>query len=224
MVLAAAGGAVLLAGAVAGGLYLLNQDDDKPERAAPAASATAPGSAQTPGGSKPLQTPAGPGAAAVDTNLGISLPIPDGWQRQETGERGNAYISTDPYPCTESPSGICVTAGVYTGTGSGSDPKAAAEQDIAKNAEESYGKSRDHRQTRAGKVTVAGQPGYLVRWRVDAAEGNDGYVQSVAFVSPVNGRMTIVRFGFDDTSNAPDLSLMDEILKGIRAVGPPNSA
>lgn len=228
-VIAVAVAGALVVAAVAGGFVLLNQDDEGSDRADPAVSASASvpgpgtgGGTETPEAPPTPQAPEAPGGPAVDANFGISVPVPDGWQKQDTGAEGNAYISTDPYECAESSTGSCVAAGVYTGPGSGSDPKAAAQKDIEANAKDSYGEVKSHQEAKAGKVTVAGKPGYLIRWKLDVAEGTDGYVQSVAFKSPVNGRMTVVRFGFDDKDGAPELSVMDEILKGIRAVGSPN--
>lgn len=227
VVVVAVAGALLLAAAVAGGVVLLNQDDGSPGQASPSASASGPASSggaatpPSPGPTDGTRPPADPGGPVVDTNLGVSLPVPDGWQRQAT-EQGNAYVSISPYTCQEASSGTCVAAGVYTGGGSGTDAKAAAEGDIDDNAKASYGTVKGHRETKAGKVTVAGKPGYLVRWKVSTQDGPEGFVQSVAFPSPLNGRMVIVRFGFDDKPDAPKLTLMDEILRGIRAVTPAN--
>lgn len=236
VVVGAVAGAVLLVGGVITGLVLLGDDDEDRGQARPSASATTtpspgaddPGSA-TPGTGQPSTGQPGspsrqpnPGTAVVDARLGVSLPLPQGWQQQNTSPEGGAYISTDPYPCEGASTGICVSAGVYTLPGSGTDPKAAAEQDIAENAKSSYGERNGHDQVKAEEVTVAGRPGYLVRWKVDVAEGPDGYVQSVAFASPASNRMVLVRFGFDDTPEAPGLTLMDQILSGIRAAGPPN--
>jgi Protein of unknown function (DUF2510) len=170
----------------------------------------------------PTAGPSDPPGTAVDHSAGISLPIPDGWQKQDTQNTGNAYIATHPYTCDTTPSKSCVSAGVYTSPGTGGSAKAAAEQDISANAHASYGALKSHRQTAAGKVTVAGQPGWMVRWKLDVAQGADGTVESVAFKSPVTGHMTIVRFGIDDTPEAPKLSVIDTILKGIRAYGPTN--
>jgi Protein of unknown function (DUF2510) len=166
--------------------------------------------------------PGDPPGVAVDHSAGISLPIPDGWQRQDTQNTGNAYIATHPYTCDTTPSKSCVSAGVYTSPGTGSSAKDAAEKDIAANAHASYGALKGHKQTGAGKVTVAGQPGYMIRWKLDVAQGADGTVESVAFKSPVTGKMTIVRFGIDNTPQAPKLTIISTILKGIRAYGPTN--
>lgn len=65
---------------------------------------------------------------------------------------------------------------------------------------------------------MAGQQGYLVRWKVVTKNGDDGYVQSLAFPSPRSKDMlVVVRSGFDINSKAPELSVMDEITKGIKA-------
>ncbi|WP_026219872.1 DUF2510 domain-containing protein [Wenjunlia vitaminophila] len=230
---AVAAGALLVGGAVVGGVVLLGGDDDggsPPNQAEPSASVPAdpPGQdgnkqrepdGQPPQEREPTDQP-GRSDVAVDSALGISLPVPEGFRNQSTADR--AYVSTDPYQCATSDSGVCVSAGAYTLAGKGTIPRAAAERDIAANAADAYGEIKGHRQVRAERVTVAGKEGYLVRWTVDAAKGPDGVVQTVAFPSPVSGTMTIVRLGFDDTDRAPELSVMDTIVEGIRAAGPKN--
>lgn len=105
------------------------------------------------------------------------------------------------------------------------EAKAAAEADIEKNAEESYGgesygEISSHEELRSEAVTVAGKKGYLVRWKVVTGKGDDGYVQSLVFPSPApeaDGLLIVVRSGFDINAKAPALSVMDEITKGIKA-------
>jgi hypothetical protein len=101
--------------------------------------------------------------------------------------------------------------------------KATAEKDIATNAEESYGEKiyggiTSHEQLKSEAVTVAGQQGYRVRWKVVTKDGDDGYVESLAFPSPQAADMLIVvRSGFDINPKAPGLSVLDDITKGIKA-------
>ncbi len=110
-------------------------------------------------------------------------------------------------------------------------PDGVAREDIARNAEESYGAGqRDgkpaayggldgHQELKAEEVVVAGQRGFLVRWKADTRKGDDGYVQSVVFPEPgqpaAEADLVVVRLGFDVSSAAPPLSSMDEIIRGI---------
>ncbi|MFD7946174.1 hypothetical protein ACFV5K_25030, partial [Streptomyces sp. NPDC059744] len=81
-----------------------------------------------------------------------------------------------------------------------------------------YGAISSHQQLKSEPVTVAGQKGYLVRWKVVTKKGDDGYVQSLVLPSPHSADMlVVVRSGFDISSKAPSLSVMDEITKGIKA-------
>lgn len=161
---------------------------------------------------------------AVDGADAISLPVLEGWQGQ-SGDTG-AGLAVGPYPCPGTQGGTCTLGGVSSGPAASSaisatTPKAAAEQDIAANAanaysEDTYGPTTSHQQLKAGAVTVAGQQGYLVRWKVVTQSGTQGYVQSLVFPSPTTKRLVLVRFGFDITAKAPTLADMDKITQGIK--------
>ncbi|WP_425559926.1 hypothetical protein [Kitasatospora paranensis] len=64
-------------------------------------------------------------------------------------------------------------------------------------------------------MTVVGRSGYLVRWKVDAPQGNNGYVETVVFPGAKSGSLVSVRFGFDIAAKAPDVAVMDTIVQGI---------
>ncbi|MEU3186151.1 DUF2510 domain-containing protein [Streptomyces sp. NPDC006923] len=231
--------AVVVVLAIAGGFYLLGRgsgDDSAAGRA------TTPSSAPSRSGPQNLD-PDGPrrpgdgesGAPrregtedgyATDAASGISIPVPDGW----TGESGpiGAGVTTGNYPCPGDPSETCVRGGVFSSPAAqlrtgGDSAKASAEKDIEANAKESYGGTiygdiSSHEQLKSEAVTVAGQKGYLVRWKVVTSKGDDGYVQSLAFPSPTSpDLLVIVRSGFDVNDKAPKLSVMDEITRGIKA-------
>ncbi|MFI5756945.1 DUF2510 domain-containing protein [Streptomyces sp. NPDC051569] len=177
------------------------------------------------GGGRPGQPPAEDGYA-TDAASGISIPVPDGW----TGQSGvaGAGVTTAPYACPGDTAQQCVRGGVFSVPAAALEiaattAKATAEQDIEANSEESYGGTTygtisSHQQLKSEAVTVAGQKGYLVRWKVVTSKGDDGYVQSLAFPSPTTpDLMVVVRSGFDVNAKAPQLSVMDEIVKGIKA-------
>ncbi|WP_066951056.1 DUF2510 domain-containing protein [Streptomyces lushanensis] len=231
--------AVVVATAIAGGFYLLGRggDDSAPVRArdVPSAAPSLPGqrtpNPDGPGGRGGGES-GGPGMPqtedgyATDAASGISIPVLDGW----TGESGvvGAGVTTGKYSCPGDTSQSCVRGGVFSAPAAAmkieaTTAKAAAEKDIQANAEESYGgeiygKISSHEELRSEAVTVAGQKGYLVRWKVVTSKGDDGYVQSLAFNSPsASGLMVVVRSGFDINDKAPELSVMDEITQGIKA-------
>ncbi|MFE2377362.1 DUF2510 domain-containing protein [Streptomyces sp. NPDC059398] len=166
---------------------------------------------------------------ATDAASGISIPVPKGW----TGQSGTvgAGVTIGKYTCpdgkdTDGKPAQCVRGGVFSEPAialkiSATDPKTVAKKDIAGNAKESYGETSSgitsHQLLKSEAVTVAGQQGYLVRWKVVTKKGDDGYVQSLAFPSPqADGELIVVRSGFDVNAKAPALSVMDEITKGIK--------
>ncbi|WP_203187495.1 DUF2510 domain-containing protein [Streptomyces pratensis] len=230
-----AAGIVVLA-AVGGGAYLLGDSSD--DRADSSATAPAPsesprlpgapgdggedgGGDRDPGG----QMPQAEEGYATDAASGISIPVPDGW----TGQSGpiGAGVTTGEHACPGDDSQKCVRGGVFSAPAQALEveattAKAAAEADIKVNAEESYGEKiyggiTSHEELRSEAVTVAGQKGYLVRWKVVTKNGDDGYVESLAFPSPnLKSMLVVVRSGFDISTEAPKLSVLDDITKGIK--------
>ncbi|MFD0566950.1 DUF2510 domain-containing protein [Kitasatospora saccharophila] len=150
---------------------------------------------------------------AVDMVNGIALPIPSGWEGG-TGQDGYAGIYTGSYTCVDG-SDNCSLGGVSTSQLKGTDAKKVAQDDIADAARQSYGDLNGHEELKSEAVTVAGRDGYLVRWKVDAAKGNPGYVETVVFPTADGKALTAVHFGFDIADKAPGLDQMDSILKGI---------
>ncbi|MGW1818530.1 DUF2510 domain-containing protein [Streptomyces sp. NPDC002125] len=171
------------------------------------------------------QLPQAEDGYATDAASGISIPVPDGWtgQSQPIG----AGLTTGEYACPGDESQTCVRGGVFSAPAQALEieattAKAAAEADIKTNAEDSYGEKvyggiTSHEELKSEAVTVAGQKGYRVRWKVVTKNGDDGYVESLAFPSPRSKDMLVViRSGFDVNDKAPKLSVLDDITKGIK--------
>lgn len=228
--------AVVVLAAIGGGVYLLNDDSGKTDTtSAPSASPSpapsrqpgAPGGGGDSGGEENpgQQQPQTEDGYATDMASGISIPVPDGWK----GESGmGAGVTTGTYACPGDTEQQCVRGGVFSAPAaalklSTGTAKATAEKDISANAEESYGEKiyggvTSHQQLKSEAVTVAGQQGYRVRWKVVTKNGDDGYVESLAFPSPHSqDTMIVVRSGFDINPKAPALSVLDQITKGIKA-------
>ena len=151
--------------------------------------------------------------------------MPDGWTGQNGA--GTASVSTkDTYKCPGDTSQDCQRGGAYSAPAKAQKLKsttaeAAAKEDISKNATESYGKGygsiTSHTELASKAVTVAGEKGYLVRWKVVTSKGDDGYVESLVFPSPADpASLVVVRFGVDISSKAPEQSMIDTITKGIK--------
>ncbi|WP_436846956.1 DUF2510 domain-containing protein [Streptomyces atratus] len=233
-----AAGVVVLA-AIAGGTVLLADGSNSSEntsRGVVSPTPSSPGGQNGQGGpggrspapdqQQPQQQPPSEEGYATDVGSGISLPVPDGW----TGQSAliGASVSTGTYTCPADPSQKCERGGAFVAPAqalkiTAKTAEAAAKADISVNAKSSYGGKAygaitSHQQLKSEAVTVAGRKGYLVRWKVVTKEGDDGYVQSLAFVSPHSADMlVVVRSGFDVSPKAPALSVMDEITKGIKA-------
>lgn len=160
-----------------------------------------------------------PGPRQLAMAHGVRLPLLDGWERVP-GTYG-AAVNTASYTCPLKKE-RCVRAGasVYVTPADG-DPETVARADIEVNAEYSYGADyyggiTSHRQTESRPVRVAGQDGYLVRWKIDNKADPDAYVQSVAFPHPDgSGQMLVLRMGVDIHEEAPPVSDMDQIVAGV---------
>ncbi|MBB5938876.1 DUF2510 domain-containing protein [Streptomyces zagrosensis] len=231
-------GAFVVAAIVAGVVVLGGDDgggDDSNEAGQPKPSFTVPTPEESgPGGGTPT-APSQAGDRATDPANSISVPVLSQWTANPPNAVGLG-ITTSPYPCPDDTASTCVRGGVFSfgTTGKGyraTTAEGIAKEDIERNAEDSYGAGpggkraaygglNGHEELKAEPVTVAGQSGYLVRWKADTKKGDDGYVQSIAFPEPgqaAGGQQTmvIVRFGFDVSASAPPLSAMDEIVQGI---------
>ncbi|MER7844857.1 DUF2510 domain-containing protein [Kitasatospora sp. NPDC096077] len=157
-----------------------------------------------------------PGAnKAIDLVNGLTLPTPSGWQAGTTND-GYAALTIGAYKCPDG-SDNCTLGGVNTGriTGGGTDVQAAAKADMDAAVKSSYGDVSGHQELKSEAVKVNGQDGYLIRWKVNATKGNSGYVQTVVFPTTDGKALVSVHFGFDIADKAPDVSVMDSIVKGI---------
>ncbi|MFE7035894.1 DUF2510 domain-containing protein [Streptomyces sp. NPDC057621] len=238
--IAVAAAIAVLAG-IGGGVYALTADDgsDSTEQSNAQPTPSLPGGPQGqdgggqggPGGQdggesgvpQPQQSEDG---FAADPVNGISLPVPDDWSGS-TIQVGAQVTSKDSYKCPGDASATCTRGGAYSAPALALELKAttveaAAKEDISKNAEESYGgksygEITSHEELSSKAVTVAGQKGYAVRWKVITSKGADGYVESLVFPAPANAKqLVVVRFGIDVGADAPKQSVIDDITKGIK--------
>ncbi|MDI3386854.1 DUF2510 domain-containing protein [Streptomyces sp. B-S-A8] len=240
-----AAGLVLVASLVTGVFVLGGEgggpgpapSESAPSESAPSESAPHP---STDPETEPASPSPEPGTASpaddpdtlVDQLNGISLPLLDGWKRDERpAERVPTAVTEDAYDCPGT-SGFCHSGRVGTHSvtvDGGASARGVAEQDIAEAAERAYDRDiigrrpyngmKSHREVDSGRVEVAGAEGHFVRWRVTTESGPGGYVQSLAFPAPSGraGSMIVVRFAFDAGPDGPPLSAIDEITRGIRS-------
>ncbi|MFJ9373142.1 DUF2510 domain-containing protein [Streptomyces sp. NPDC101455] len=177
----------------------------------------------TPAPSQSAEPKVKAGGTVIDSLDGISFTVPSDWYGQVI-QVGASVTSNTSYKCPGNTAQTCTNGGAYSspavvlGT-KGSTAEAVAKADIAANAKESYGGTTygsitSHEVLASKAVTVAGQKGYLVRWKAITSKGADGYVESLAFPSPAStGQIVVVRFGVDVGQKQ---SVIDEITAGIK--------
>uniref|UniRef100_A0AAU3H046 DUF2510 domain-containing protein n=1 Tax=Streptomyces sp. NBC_01401 TaxID=2903854 RepID=A0AAU3H046_9ACTN len=231
-------GLVVVAVAVTGFLMLGGDGDGTPAVSATGSSAppTATDSASATGptpSDDPEESDDDP-TVLVDQLNGVTLPVPDGWEKPEdTLEDDPTMRTVGSYACPGDSGSFCHhgTVTVHTANGTDlTDMKALAEDDIGTAADHAYeedtvgdlihGGITSHKDLASKQVTVAGRSGYLVRRQVTTGKGPGGYVESLVFPSAVGSETpVIVRFAFDAGQDALPLSLMDTITEGIRPIG-----
>ncbi|WP_425827301.1 DUF2510 domain-containing protein [Streptomyces fractus] len=243
----AAGIAVVVLAGIGTGVYALTSGgggDGKNDKAGSRSQSPKEANPEKPGGpgggDGESPTPDAPGATprapldkgyATDVANGVAIPVIKNWTG--TDGAGVAGITVGPYPCPNSKDDVCVKGGASTSSAKrlkldAKTAKAAAKEDIAKNAKSSYGGKiyqgiTGHKQLFAKAVTVAGQKGYRIRWSVETKSGVDAWVESAAFPSPANpDKLVVLRAGVDmprtaaDKAKGPDAGAIDKILKGIK--------
>jgi hypothetical protein len=222
----AATGAVLMLSALAVGAVLLlgGESDDDGGRADGDRTSTATATESGPARETGEPTPRYP---LTDGQVrGASLPLLDGWEERPL-DGGAAATTTRGYPCPADEDRQCGTAGAFLRTADESipaTPREVAVADVAAGARESYdpdayGGIASHTEVLAAEVTVAGESGYRVRWRIETEAGTAAYVESVAFPAPDDsGRMLVLRLGFDIGGDALPVRDMERIIQGVRPV------
>ncbi|MFI6082187.1 DUF2510 domain-containing protein [Streptomyces sp. NPDC051217] len=224
----------LVVAAILAGATLLGDDGTKAApRSAPTTGETAAGpTAGT--GESPTAEPSPDPDVLVDQLNGITLPIPDDWEKSDSFvDRSVTMTTVDDYECPGQTNRYCRYGRVMSFTATQTDadsPEALAKEDIQEASdalydEDSignplYGNVTSHTVVKSEAVSVTGRTGYLVRWKVTTGKGPGGYVQSLAFPSAIGaGSLVIVRFAFDAGPEGPPLGGMDTITKGIRTIG-----
>lgn len=233
------GGVVLIA-AVAVAAVLFLGSDGGPGGAGPEAGSTSsPSPGERPGddpgekddqGGEDDREPGPPSRsperdAVPNPELGVSLPKLKGWHQ---ASQNSSFVSSySTYECPKPQKGTkCVRGGanvmpVPGGWEGEAALKKAAEVQVADNAKESYPKKAyggftSHSETASEKVTLDGQPGYRVRWRVNNKLGSDAYVESVVFRSPHQpGEILALWSSVDIADNAPPPSDLDKLREGL---------
>lgn len=229
-----AAGAVLVTGAVTGGVLLLGNDGDGGQETTtspPTAPTSAAQGSGTPSPADSSSATTDPTVVVDDLN-GITFPVLDGWVNGEESGQDDAVLVTDGTFDCPGDGALCRSGRVFSRTVTSNDvtdPKALAEDDIQDATDDLYDRDKlkrlpyngvtGHEVVGSGAVAVAGRAGYFVRWRVTTEAGPGGYVQSLAFPSSSGSEApVIVRFAVDAGTDAPPVTDIDEIVKGMRSV------
>ncbi|WP_030355341.1 DUF2510 domain-containing protein [Streptomyces scopuliridis] len=231
--------AVLVAGvvlvvAVAAGVVLLGDDEPAARPRATGGGTPEPSPTREKNSGAPDATPSEDPRVLVDQLNGITLPIPQGWERPEsTVDNAVTMTTVDTYDCPHDSGPFCRWGTVTSRSTTESDglsAEALAKKDISRAADGTYeetalgdrryGGITSHKVLASESAVVAGRTGYLVRWQVTTGAGPGGYVQSLVFPSTSGTEsLIIVRFAFDKGAEGPPLTLMDTITEGIRPIG-----
>ncbi|MGW8886906.1 DUF2510 domain-containing protein [Streptomyces sp. NPDC055749] len=224
-------GLVVVGAAVAGAVLLGRDGGDTEPQTAPTTSGPASPTQDSP---SPSDSPSDDPKVLVDQLNGITLPVPEGWEKPDNTLDGATTMRTSlSYRCPGDSGNLCYHGTVTSRTASSTDltsVEALAKEDIKTAADNAYeedslgdlihGGITSHKELASTSVSVAGRTGYLVRWQVTTGKGPGGYVQSLVFPSAVGSETpVIVRFAFDAGQDKLPVTLMDTITKGIRPVG-----
>ncbi|KJS63657.1 DUF2510 domain-containing protein [Streptomyces rubellomurinus] len=221
--------AVLAVGGIIAGLALSGGGDDT--RADPTPNPTATTQSTDPGpgpAPKPTPTPTpkpsppkpAPALKSTvpDPQHSITIPVYDGWDANSDSPHSTVYLGTGRYTCPTG--GACIRGqfSVEKDVIQGSSAKAAADAAMPAYAEQIFTGITSHTDAGSDNVSVAGVRGYAVRWHVRTSDGTQGYVL-LAAVQAKGGGYVVFEGGVDDDPQAPDPSVLDQILKGVTKDG-----
>ncbi|WP_369184248.1 DUF2510 domain-containing protein [Streptomyces sp. Y1] len=219
--------AVLAVGGIIAGLALSGGGDDTRADPTPNPTATtqstdpgpgpAPKPTPTPKPSPPKPAPALK-STVPDPQHSITVPVYDGWDANSDSPHSTVYLGTGRYTCPTG--GACIRGqfSVEKDVIQGSSAKAAADAAMPAYAEQIFTGITSHTDAGSDNVSVAGVRGYAVRWHVRTSDGTQGYVL-LAAVQAKGGGYVVFEGGVDDDPQAPDPSVLDQILKGVTKDG-----
>ncbi|MFJ8627402.1 DUF2510 domain-containing protein [Kitasatospora sp. NPDC093550] len=150
-----------------------------------------------------------------DPQHAITVPVFDGWDATTDGAHSTVFLGTGRYTCPDGNSCIRGQFSVEKDTVQGDTAKAAADGAMPTYAGQIFTGITSHTDAGSGYVSVAGVSGYATRWHVSTSDGTQGYVL-LAAVPAKGGGYVVFEGGVDDHPSAPDASVLDQILKGVK--------
>ncbi len=150
-----------------------------------------------------------------DPQHAITVPVFEGWDAATDSAHSTVSLGSGRYTCPDGNSCIRGQFSVGKDTIQGATPKAAADAAMPTYAGLIFTGITSHTDSGSGYVSVAGVLGYATRWHVRTSDGTQGYVL-LAAVPAKGGGYVVFEGGVDDDPAAPDSSVLDQILKGIK--------
>ncbi|MGV9263708.1 DUF2510 domain-containing protein [Kitasatospora sp. NPDC003701] len=152
---------------------------------------------------------------AADAQHAITVPIFQGWDAQTDTTHSTVFLGSGRYTCPTGGSCIRGQFSVEKDTIAGASARAAAEAAMPTYAAAIFTGITSHTDAGSANTTVAGVSGYAVRWHITTSDGTKGYIL-LAAVPAKGGGFVAFEGGVDDAAGAPDPTVLDQILKGIK--------
>ncbi|MER7768983.1 DUF2510 domain-containing protein [Kitasatospora sp. NPDC096140] len=215
---------VLVVGGIIAGIMLSGGDpkaDPTPNPTVTVTQNNSPSPSPTP--TRPTTSPTVPApkpapvlkTTVPDPQHAITVPVFDGWDAGTNSAHSTVFLGSGRYTCPDGNSCIRGQFSVEKDTVQGATPKAAADATMPTYAGQIFTGITTHTDAGSGYVTVAGVLGYATRWHVRTSDGTQGYVL-LAAVPAKGGGYVIFEGGVDDDPSAPDPSVLDRILDGVK--------
>ncbi|MFF7988559.1 DUF2510 domain-containing protein [Kitasatospora xanthocidica] len=218
--------AVLAVGGIIAGVMLTGGDpkaDPTPNPTVTVTRGDGPSPSPTPTPTRPTTSPTAPApkpapvlkTTVPDPQHAITVPVFEGWDAATDSAHSTVFLGTGRYTCADGNSCIRGQFSIEKDTVQGTTPKAAADTTMATYAGQIFTGITSHTDSGSGYVSVAGVLGYATRWHVRTSDGTQGYVV-LAAVPAKGGGYVVFEGGVDDDPAAPDVSVLDQILKGVK--------
>ncbi|MFG2911852.1 DUF2510 domain-containing protein [Kitasatospora sp. NPDC048298] len=152
----------------------------------------------------------------ADQQHSITLPVFEGWEvAAKDTPQWSVYLGSGRYTCANGKACIRGRFSVEKNTIQGDTPKAAADAAMPAVAKQIFSGMTSQTDYGSGSLAVAGVAGYATRWHITNADGTQGYVLLAALPAK-GGGYVVFDGGVDDDPAAPDVSVLDQILLGVK--------
>ncbi|MFE7589372.1 DUF2510 domain-containing protein [Kitasatospora sp. NPDC057512] len=216
-------GVLAIGGSVAG-IALSHGGDPAADPTVPVTSSTGPTTSPTPAPKPSTPKPAPVLRSTVaDKQHSITLPVFEGWEVSSTDTpQWSVYLGSGRYTCANGKACIRGRFSVEKNAVQGDTPKAAADAAMPTVAKQIFSGMASQTDYGSGTITVAGVAGYATRWHITNTDGTQGFVLLAALPAK-GGGYVVFDGGVDEDPAAPDVSVLDQILLGVKKDDSPTS-